>query len=237
MNWSDFIVIGLIAVFAIIGLYKGLIMSVYRFFAFIACIYASVKFSPVLAGLLAKTPVFGWIKNFIAKNLEKWSAEAFASPAAGKQPAADAEAILGTMPFPEMIKESLKGKLPSFSELTNVRGIAEVISEELARMVIMVLSVFAIYIVLKIVLSFIEVFIRNISKLPLINQVNKLGGLVFGILQGVLVVYILCAVLVLFSSIPGFAGVFRELDTSFFAGRFYQNNFIIKWLFPSAGAW
>ena len=31
MNWRILLLAGLIAVFAIIGLYKGLIMSVYRF--------------------------------------------------------------------------------------------------------------------------------------------------------------------------------------------------------------
>jgi predicted membrane protein len=109
---------------------------------------------------------------------------------------------------------------------------AEAISEELARMAISVLSLLAMYIVLRIVLSVIGVFLRNISRLPVLSQVNRLGGLVFGTLQGVLAVYILCAALVLFSSIPVFAAVFKELETSHFAGGFYENNFIIKWLFP-----
>ena len=234
MNWSDFVVIGLIAVFAIIGLYKGLIMSVYSFFAFIACIYASIKFSPIVADLLVKTPVFEWIRNFIAKNLVKWSAEVFASQTAGTPAAADVEAILGTMPFPVMFKESLQERLPSFSELINSAGITDVVSGELARMIISVLSLFAIYIVLRIILSVVGVLLKNISKLPVIKQVNKFGGLVFGILQGVLAVYILCAILVLFSSMPGLAGVFKELETSLFAGGFYKNNVIINWLFPPA---
>lgn len=236
MNWSDLVVIGLIAFFAVIGLYKGLIMSVYRFFAFIACIYGSIKFSPVLTDLLVETPVFEWIKNSVVKNLAKWSSEAFASPAAGTTAAADVEAMLGTMPFPDMLKKSLQEKLPSLSELINSGDIANAVSGELARMIISVLSLFAIYIVLRIILSFVGILLQNISKLPIIKQVNKLGGLAFGALQGVLAVYILCAVLILFSSIPRFAGVFKELETSLFAGGFYENNFIINWLFPLAGA-
>jgi uncharacterized membrane protein required for colicin V production len=236
MNWSDFVVIGLIAVFAVIGLYKGLIMSVYRFFAFIACIYASVKFSPILADLLVKTPVFEWIKNVIVQNLMKWNSEVFAYPTAGTPTVTGVEATLGTMPFPELFKKSLQEKLPSFPELINGGGIVDAAGAELARMVISVLSLFIIYIVLRIVFSFIGVFLRNISKLPVLKQVNKLGGLVFGVLQGVLAVYILCAVLVLFSSIPAFAGVFKGFETSLFAGGFYESNFIINWLFPSAGA-
>jgi hypothetical protein len=166
MNWSDFVVIGLIAVFAVIGLYKGLIMSVYRFFAFIACIYASVKFSPILADLLVKTPVFEWIKNVIVQNLMKWNSEVFAYPTAGTPTVTGVEATLGTMPFPELFKKSLQEKLPSFPELINGGGIVDAAGAELARMVISVLSLFIIYIVLRIVFSFIGVFLRNISKLP-----------------------------------------------------------------------
>ena len=54
MNWSDFVVIGIIGVFALIGLFKGFIMSVYRLVSYVACLFLSIKLAPVLAGLLEK---------------------------------------------------------------------------------------------------------------------------------------------------------------------------------------
>jgi hypothetical protein len=62
--------------------------------------------------------------------------------------------------------------------------------------------------------------LKGISKLPLFKQVNKLGGFILGGAQGVLAIYILCALLVLFNANPKFAGIFNGLGTSMFAGGF-----------------
>jgi len=231
MNWVDFVVIGLIAAFAIVGLFKGFIMSVYKLAAFVVCIIAAVKFSPVLAEFIGKTPVYDWIKNMIIKNLPLIGKEAFASSEAVSG-TAGAETVLGTLPLPEFFRKALLGKLPSASELINAEGILNAIGDELTKMIVSVLSLIVLYIVLRIILAFVGLLLKGISELPVFKQVNKLGGFVLGALQGFLAVYILCAILVLFNSNPGFQPIFEGLGASLFARGFYDNNFIINWLFP-----
>lgn len=231
MNWIDFIVIGLIAAFAISGLLKGFIMSVYKLVAFVVCIFAAVKFSPVLAEIISKTSVYDWIKNTIVKNLPLIGKEAFASSEAVSG-AAGAETVLGTLPLPEFFRKSLLGKLPSASELINTEGIVNAIGDELTKMVVSVLSLIVLYIVLSVILAFVGLLLKGISELPVFKQVNKLGGFILGALQGFLAIYILCAILVLFNANPGFQPIFDGLGTSLFAKGFYEHNFIINWLFP-----
>ncbi len=231
MNWIDFIVIGLIAAFAIVGLFKGFIMSIYKLVAFVVCIFASIKFSPAVAQIISKTSVYDWIKNTIVKNLPLIGKEAFASSEAVSG-AAGAETVLGTLPLPEFFRKSLLGKLPSASELINTEGIVNAIGDELAKMIVSVLSLIVLYIVLRVILAFVGLLLKGISELPVFKQVNKLGGFILGALQGFLAIYILCAILVLFNSNPGFEPIFDGLGTSLFARGFYENNFIINWLFP-----
>lgn len=232
MNWVDYVVIGMIAVFAIVGLKNGFIMSIYRLAAFFVCIYASIKFSPVLAKILEKTALFSSIKDAIVKNLFLWSKEAFSTSTEPASGTAGAETVLGSLPLPDFLQKSLLGNLPSASELINVEGIVNAIGDELAKMILSVLSLILLYIVLRVVLSFVGLLLKGISELPLFKQINKLGGLILGSLQGVLAIYILCAILVLFNSNPGFTAIFNGLDSSLFAGGFYENNFIMNWLFP-----
>lgn len=231
MNWVDFVVIGLIAVFAFVGLYKGFIMSVYKLAAFVVCIFASIKFSPVLAEIISKTSVYDWIKNAIVKNLPLIGKKAFASSEAVSG-TAGAETVLGTLPLPGFFRKSLLGKLPSASELINTEGIVNAIGDELTKMVISVLSLIVLYIVLRVIFAFVGLLLKGISELPLFKQVNKLGGFILGALQGFLTIYILCAILVLFNANPGFEPIFNDLGTSLFAREFYENNIIINWLLP-----
>lgn len=232
MNWSDFAVIGIIGVFAVIGLIKGFIMSVYRLVSFVACTFLSIKLSPVLTRILEKTAVYDGIKVIIVRNLEVWSKSAFSSSTAVPAGTAGAETMLGTMPMPEVFKNSLLNNLPSPSELIDVNGIVNAIGDGLAGMVLSVLCLIVLFIALRIVCGVIGLLLRKISKLPVFKQVNKAGGLLLGAAQGFIAVYILFAILTLFNSSPAFAPVFEELGSSMFAAGFYENNVIINFLFP-----
>ena len=78
MNWSDIAVIAIIGVFALIGMKKGFVMSLFKLLSFFICIYASIKFYPVLSDAIKNTPVYATIKDYIIKNLMTWSQEKIA---------------------------------------------------------------------------------------------------------------------------------------------------------------
>lgn len=234
MNWVDYFALGLIAAFAIYGMYRGFLLSVYKLAAFFACIYVSIKFSPVVAAMLKNTPVYSSIKNAIVKNLPLLSHRAIVSPDTPTAGTAGAEAVLGALPLPGFLKQSMLGRLPSPSELINTDSIVNAIGDELTMTILSILSLILLYVILRLVTVFIGLLLKGISQLPLFKQVNRLGGFILGGAQGILAVYILCALLVLFNANPKFAGIFNSLDTSMFAGGFYEHNFIINWLFPAA---
>jgi hypothetical protein len=167
----------------------------------------------------------------IVRNLEAWSKNAFSSPAvpAGT---AGAETILGTMPMPDVFKNSILNNLPSPAELVDINGIVNAIGDGLSDMVLSVLCLIIMYIVLRLICGIFGMLLRKVSELPVFKQINKLGGLLLGALQGFLAVYILFAILTLFNSNPAFAPVFDELGSSMFAAGFYNNNIIINFLFP-----
>lgn len=227
MNWSDYIVIAFIAVFALVGFAKGFVMTIFKVASFFICIFASIKFYPVLADMLEKTPVYAGIKNSIMKTLLLRGQEAAASTAAVSG-AAGADAVINPLPLPGFFKQSLLEKLPSPSELIDIQGITNAIGDELTKMVIAVISLIALYIILRVVLSFAGLILKGVSKLPVFKQIDKMGGFIIGAIQGFLAVFIVCAVLVLFNANQNFAPVFAALDGSMFAGWFYENNFIIN---------
>lgn len=231
MNWTDIGVIAIIGVFGIIGLNNGFILSVFRLASFFVSVIISIKFYPKVADILMKTKLYPSIKAWILKGLALKQQEIL--PAGGEQvKQATAETVVGHLKLPEFFREMLIKKIPNPSSLLDFSKVTDTISDELARVIISIISLILLYILVRIGLLLLKFIFRGIAKLPLFKQMDKLGGFAFGALEGLLTVYIICAVLMLFNAAPWFAQVYEEIENSKIARFFYQNNFIVDWMFP-----
>jgi len=235
MNLSDCVIAGIIIVFAVIGLKKGIIMSVFKLVSFFISIYVSVRFSPIIAGILEKTPFYTRLKDSIVNALLLSGKEASATSAVPVTGKAGAEAMINTLMLPEFFKKLMADKMPGPAELIDTQSIAGAVGDEIAKLLISVISLIVMFIIVRIALGFAGIILKGVTKLPLLKQGDKLGGLIFGAMQGFLAVYILCAVLLLFNASPRFEAIFKDINESLFAGYFYENNMIINWMFPKAG--
>lgn len=232
MNWSDYVVLGVIFAFAIVGLINGFVLSIFKITSFFLSIYISIKFYPVAADMLAKTPLYEAVKASMLKGLTASGQEAAA--ASGGQPAeAAAETVIGGLKLPEIFKKALIEKVPDPKQLVDINGIMETLSEELTKIIIGIISLILLYILVRIAIMLIGYILKGITRLPVVKQLDRLGGLALGAAQGLLTIYILCAVLVLFNAVPQFGQVYTALDSSVLAKFFYQDNFIVNFMFPA----
>ena len=88
------------------------------------------------------------------------------------------------------------------------------------------------FVVVQIVLKFVTVIADAIAKLPIIDQLNKTGGMIYGILRGIFIIYVMLLIL----SIPGQINpnniANESLDKSSLGKVMYQNNILnifFKW--------
>lgn len=232
MNWSDYVVLGVIVGFAIIGLINGFVFSIFKIASFFLSIYISIKFYPVVADLLTKTPLYGTVKASILKNLTARGQEA-AAASGGQMTRTAAETVIGGLQLPGIFKKSLIEKVPDAKQLVDVNGIMNTISGELTGIIIGIISVILLYVVVRIAIMIVGYILKGITKLPVVKQFDKFGGFALGAAQGLVTVYILFAILVLFNTVPQFGQVFGAIDHSMFAKFFYQNNFIVNFMFPA----
>ena len=89
----------------------------------------------------------------------------------------------------------------------------------------------AIYIVARLLLFIISIFAKGITKLPILKQIDKTGGVIYGILQGALVIYILLGIVSLMSVIWGSNPIVNAVSQSYFGATIYNNNIILKLIF------
>lgn len=231
MNWSDLLVIAIIGGFGIIGLMNGFIFSMFRLFSFFVAAVLAVKFYPLLANILQKTAFFDSIKTSILKTLlMQQQTQTPRMDNQAKQAAADT--IIGNLQLPGFLKDIIKTNLPNPSSLVDLNSIMNAVATELAKVVIDVISLVLLYILIRIGLIFLRFILQGIAKLPVFKQIDKLGGFALGAVEGLLTIYIVFAIVMLLHTAPQFKGMFDAINSSLIAKFFYQNNFIVDWMFP-----
>ena len=103
--------------------------------------------------------------------------------------------------------------------------------DETTKTVVYVGSAIVIFLAVKVVLLIVSLFTSQITKLPIIRQVDKIGGLAYGAIEGVVIVYAILAVISLTSVIWANNAVVMAIGKSTLGEMLYNNNIILNLLF------
>ena len=82
------------------------------------------------------------------------------------------------------------------------------------------------YIVIRIILKFVTALANLVAKLPILNQLNQLGGIIYGALRGILIVYILLLLVNLSGEIEPQNQVYTMVQESYIGKMMNENNIL-----------
>lgn len=205
------ILIGVIAVLALSGLYgykKGLVHIVLSMVAMlVTVILAGLLTVPVSAMLKAATPLYDSIEESVSDIVT------------------DNQIDLTTiekLKLPEQIEEIIVDGAE-----TATGTFVEYLVPTVADMILKALTFFILIIVIYIIVRIVIMVFDFISKLPVINSINKTGGLVVGIVQGLIFVWIGCLVVTAFGDKSWAQAVFQQINDNQLLTFIYNNNPII----------
>lgn len=144
----------------------------------------------------------------------------------------------------ELQKEAIRGlKLPSALQSRLIDGntideklamgtesFSEYLAVSLTDTLVEAFSVIILFICIKLILRIIVSLIDLISRLPLVNGVNKsLGGLV-GLAEGILIIWVACIMLTAISGTEIGQQIFSAISTNKILSFVYNNNLLLKFL-------
>lgn len=203
----DIVIIGIILLCLYGGYRKGLIGLAFSIVSFLAAlIIAFILFNPISSFVINNTEFDDNIKKAIINNFNT------------EEETENSESNFITEYINEQIDEAKGNTL-------------EVVATEISMLCIKGIVFIALFIIAKIVLVFFRAIADLIAKLPILNQFNKLGGIIFGLLKGLVITYGVLAILLLVSPMFNDAKFFKELNNSFVGGMMYNNNIIVKMIF------
>lgn len=125
------------------------------------------------------------------------------------------------------IAEKINGYIDEAEEkaVTNVSGY---IADKLAYIVISALVVIFLCIVIRVSTIFLRAVLYFISELPFIHSIDKVGGIVYGVIRAYIIVYLILAILSLLSPLMANTGIIACINNSRFCTKFYNDNVFLK---------
>ena len=99
-------------------------------------------------------------------------------------------------------------------------------ARELSINIIRACVMLILYIVIKIALRFVTALANLVAKLPILNQFNKLGGIIYGAIRGLLIIYVVLLLISFFGQVNPQNKIHTEIQNSFITKEMYNKNII-----------
>ncbi|MDO4800344.1 MAG: CvpA family protein [Bacillota bacterium] len=222
MNWTDIVVIAVIGFFAFHGYRKGMVVTLIRLIKTIASlIVANLFHRPFVDLVLSST---GHSKENVANEIRELI-QGYISVPANLGTKEQISEVFRQIPIPGFARDFIENELGNQAVKTISQAV-EVIANQLADIALYSLGFVVLAILAFFALTIIEKMSRLITALPLVKQVNNLGGFLIGLLQGLLVVMFLIVVVNTFQGAEWARSLRAEIDQSLIAHQFQTFNFI-----------
>jgi len=108
---------------------------------------------------------------------------------------------------------------------------AQMMAKSVSENVIGIAVMIVLFLVVRIGIVLIGAIVDAIANLPILKQFNELGGILYGTLKGLFIIYVILAIIFFISSLNGIDTITEAINNSFITRFFYDNNLILKLLF------
>jgi len=232
-NWLDIGIWVVIAGYFLIGLSSGFIFSAYRLICLAISLSLSLMFYDRLAGFVHGT--------FIEEVLEMliYSGLRLNQPINSAQMLKDMTGVMdgisGVLRLPTNVEDYLLRPPQNLDIIprTSLFGDRDYIfyfSDELAKSIINVLCVIALYVVIRIILAILKIFLDEVASMKAFRVCNYILGPAFGVVEAFSVIYFSLAIIMLLNVVVQQDIVFEYLERSTLAKRLYEENFLLDFI-------
>lgn len=215
------IIILIVSAFA--GLGRGLVKSVFSTFALVVAIVLAIQIMPYGTRLLRQTPIYTNIHDSIQSSLD----EQLQTSAEGVSQ--QMETIDQMENMPDFIKDLLKSNNNAqMYEALGISEFSEYVSNYITVLILNAISLLVCFLVIYIVLRIVGCMLDMLSRIPVINGLNKIGGFFFGLLNGAVYLWIACIIVTIFSSTGWGQYIFSQINDSVILSFIYNNNYLLQ---------
>lgn len=203
INWVLVIVIGTLVIYGARGHREGFIRTVFGMFSFMIALAAGSMIGPALSDAIKSNEK---ILPYITQSVDE-----------------------DELTLPELLKDALnKHNTKKDLKEMAVEHAQDYVKVQVANWVINALSFVIIFIIAFILLWYLCHTLNIISKLPILNGLNKTAGILVGVLRGFITIWMWCIVLTVFSTTHICQVIFTYINESELLSLIYNNNLLFE---------
>jgi len=218
----DLAIIVIIVLLGAIGYYKGLIKTILTLLSSIAALVLSFLMYPIVNSILKLTPIYTY--------MNKWITNRIADVEFGTGVQTQGNAIASHITWlPKFISEGvIKNNNQEVYKLLHVSNVTDYVSVYATNIVIGMLAILITWLVLNILLTlFLKTADAIVSHIPIVAEVNKVGGTIAGMAKGLLVIWVIYLLVPILITNPAFSKISEYIAKSYLAKWLYENNMIL----------
>lgn len=240
MNPVAWLTLVIVLICIIRGVKDGLVISVYRTFGFVLAIALAMSAAPAVSNALVETPVYEVAYKQVQKTLfsENFTPSAqtdaentdAAVPEQSAQTDTSAEnTLIGALPLPAFIKEALiQNNNPAMYEALGITEFRAYVAAYITKMLLHAMVFILLMIVISLLLHLIARALDLVAKLPVLHTLNKLGGLIFGFVNAVIVLWLLCTFFTIISGSQLGKEIYRQINELEILKIIYDQNGLMR---------
>lgn len=250
---SNFVLIMVLVIFGgcfYMGSRKGLVRTVFGLFSSIVVLLAGTVISPIISNQLRNNDkIFNAISTRIEKSLEnygkngkrdeqsvdkkKTKGKKSKSKKSGELINADDiyvpyKLLTGNQAVEEIITDILKNEHIKKAREDVQKEVNHRVAIYLTGIVINSGTFILVYFILSVGLLVLGKVLNIISKLPVINELNRMVGGIVGIFQGLVIVWLIFTLMMVFIEKPFIQEGMRQIEENAFLRILYESNIIAK---------
>ena len=213
----DLIIISAIITSTYLGYRKGLVGVIFKLFAFIvSLIIVFVLYKPVSNTIINNTQIDEKIASAIYNSLSNTSLANNQALSTSNTNLSEGIVNLINSLLSDAVSKAQEGETLTY------------VSAELSHATVRFIAIILIYVFAKLALLLVSFAAEILASLPIIKTFNKSGGFLYGLLKGLLMVYVVLAIFSLISPIISSWGIISSINKALIGSKMYNHNIIIN---------
>ncbi len=230
MNPVDWVILGILAVSILFGLYRGFIASVASMGGSLISLGLSYWLSPMVADFFRNnTPLSNTLMSYADAATRLKDSALSALNVQGLTPES-ISSIVGRASLPAPLDKLLRNNLEqqAYKAASIPQDVGHYVTQTIVSALMNVISFVITFVVLLILFHVIINLLKAIFRFPVLKQLNSIAGGIFGLLRGVLLCFVLFALIPLLQTVLPSEGLGEMIQASTLAPLFSSGNLILS---------
>ena len=208
----DVIILIIIVLSAIIGRKKGLAVCIINLLSVVlALIVAIWLYKPIGNAVINNTKIKENLKTSIQSKI----------------PLNDADfSVEANSDLPAPIKKQIESITTNATQEKDKK--IESTADILANGIIYIGTFLLIFIIVRAILLLVKILSKVINKLPVFKQIDHIGGIICGVIEGIFITYAILAIISIISPAIGENKILENINKSHIGKSMYNNNIVIE---------